>query len=125
MGNGKDFGGRMSLRLSTGELISIRGTFSVSPTSAEISSVANQDNTVDRISTPMPRRIEFVAADGGWDYEKLMNGPRFDTTIVEELTGVTHYMTGGFLSGRPVVNRLNGELSGLAIEGGAYNRSGS
>ncbi|HXV31859.1 MAG TPA: phage tail tube protein [Sinorhizobium sp.] len=121
---GKDFGGKMSLRLSSGELISIRGTFNVSPTSAEISSVTNQDNSVDRISTPAAPRIEIVTADGGWDYEKLMNGPRFNATIVEEFTGVTHYMNGGFFSGRPVINRLNGEVSGLAIEGGAYNRSG-
>ncbi|CAD7036396.1 hypothetical protein RHAB21_02519 [Pseudorhizobium halotolerans] len=125
MTKGQDFGGRMSMRLSTGELVSIRGTFNLSPTSQEIAAQANQDDSVDRISTPMPRRIEIVAVDGGWDYEALMKGPRFDTTIVEDFTNVTHYMTGGFLSGRPVINRLNGELSGLAIEGGSYNRTNS
>lgn len=123
MATGKDFGGKMSLRLSTGELISIRGTFNVSPTSKEIASQSNQDDSTDRIATPVPRRIEIVAVDGGWDYEALMNGPRFDTTIVEDFTNVTHYMTGGFFAGRPTINRLNGELSGLAIEGGDYNRA--
>ena len=125
MASGKDFGGKMSLRLSTGELVSIRGTFNVSPTSKEVASQANQDDSVDRIATPVARRIEIVAVDGGWDYEALMNGPRFNTTIVEDFTNVTHYMTQGFLSGRPVNNRLNGEVSGLAIEGGDYNRTNS
>ncbi len=120
---GKDFGGKMSLRLSTGELISLRGTFNVSPTRQEISSVTNQDNSIDRVSTPQASRIEIVAADGGWDYERLMSGPRFNATVVEEFTGVVHYMTDGFFVGRPVINRMNGEVTGLAIEGG-YDRSG-
>lgn len=114
---GKDFGGKMSLRLSSGELISLRGTFNVSPTRQEISSVTNQDNTTDRISTPQASRVEIVAADGGFDYEKLMNGPRFNATLVEEFTGITHYMTNAFFVGRPQINRLNGEVSGLSIDG--------
>lgn len=114
---GKDFGGKMSLRLSTGELISIRGTFNVSPTRQEISSVTNQDNSIDRVSTPQASRIEIVAADGGWDYEALMNGPRFNGTVVEEFTGISHFMTNAFFVGRPVINRLNGEVSGLSIDG--------
>lgn len=120
---GKDFGGRIIFRLSTGVTLSLRGTFNTNPAGQSNEAVVNQDGTVDRVGTVKDRRCEINFADKGIDYDALMKGDRFNVTAIEEFSGVTHYYTSAFVVGDPQLNRQNGEVTGLSISSESYNRS--
>lgn len=121
---GKDFGGRMVVRLADGTVLSLRGTFNVSPARVSIETVTNQDGSVDRVATPVPARAEVNFRDDV-DLDALLLAPRQPLTASEEFTGVTHYFTDAFFSGDPQSNRINGETSGLTINTEKYTRSQS
>ncbi|MDI7864298.1 phage tail tube protein [Rhizobiaceae bacterium n13] len=122
MGN-KDFGGHITMRLSTGELFSLRGTLNMNTAGQSNEAVTNQDGSVDRVATVQPKRAEISFADRGVDYDALMKADRFNVTVEEDFTGVSHYFTGAFVVGDPQVNRMNGEVTGLSIAAEKYNRS--
>lgn len=121
---GKDFGGIINVRLSTGQLLSLRGTLNLNPSRYSIEAVANQDGSVDRTATVMPARAELNFADRGVDYDALMRSARFDITFIEDFSGVTHYFTSAFAQGDPQTNRQTGEVTGLTIAAEKYSRSG-
>ncbi len=121
---GKDFGGRMSVRLSSGGFLSLRGTFSVMRGRQSNEAITNQDNSTDRIGTPTSPRANVVFADSGIDLDALMTAPRQNIVITEEFTGVTHHYISAFFTGDSDNNRLNGEVSGLTIVGEDYRRTG-
>ncbi|MGG7581029.1 phage tail tube protein [Rhizobium sp. Nf11,1] len=120
---GKDFGGRMLVRLSDGTTMSMRGTFSVNTAGQSNEAVTNQDGSSDRIGTPMPYRASATFRDDNADLGALMRSPRLNVTIFEEFSGVTHYFTNAFFTGDPESNRLNGELTNLTVNSEQYNRS--
>ncbi|NLS02321.1 hypothetical protein HGP14_02915 [Rhizobium sp. P32RR-XVIII] len=120
---GKDFGGRINVRLSTGATLSLRGTFNTNPSGQSNEAVVNQDGSVDRVGTVQARRAEISFADKGLDYDALMKSRRFNVTMIEEFSGVTHYYTDAFIVGDPQTNRMNGEVTGLTIAAEKYNRS--
>ena len=119
---GKDFGGRMVVRLSTGTVMSLRGTFNVNVAGMSTDTITNQDGSIDRTATPMPYRAEISIRDDNVDLNALMTSPRGNVTIIEDFTGVTHYFTNAFFSGDPQSNRLNGEMTGLTINSEQYSR---
>ncbi len=120
---GKDFGGRITLRFSTGETFSLRGTLNLNPSGYSIEAVANQDGSVDRQATVQPRRFELNFADRGLDYDALMRAGRFNVTFAEEFSGVTHYYTDAFLVGDPQINRQTGEVTGITGAAEKYSRT--
>lgn len=119
---GKDFGGVMKFRDSSGRNMSLRGTFTVYPASSTVEGLVNQDGSPDRIVTPAAPRAEIVFADKGVDLAAMMGDARRDVTIVEEFTGAIHLFTQAFYTGEPASNRLNGEVSGLGIMAEAYRK---
>jgi hypothetical protein len=119
---GQNFGGRISLRLSTGEMFPLRGTLNLNTAGQSNEAVTNQDGSVDRVGTPQPRRAEISFADKGIDYDALMKADRFNVTVIEDFTGVTHYFTDSFVVGDPQQNRANGEVTGLSISAEKYSR---
>ncbi|MBB2841464.1 UNVERIFIED_ORG: hypothetical protein GGE64_005247 [Rhizobium etli] len=119
---GKDFGGRMVVRLSNGTVMSLRGTFNVNAAGMSTDAVTNQDGSVDRTATPQPYRAEVTIRDDNADLNALMIAPRGNVTIAEDFTGVTHYFTDAFFSGDPQSNRLTGEITGLTINSEQYSR---
>ncbi|OLP56823.1 hypothetical protein BJF92_12185 [Rhizobium rhizosphaerae] len=121
---GKDFGGKISFRLSSGPVMSLRGTFSVLVASQTNEAITNQNGSTDRVGTPTSPRANVAFADGGIDYAALMKAPRMSVTIVEEFTGVTHHFINAFFSGDPENNRMNGEVSGLTLVGEVYRKTG-
>lgn len=121
---GKDFGGRMQVRLSSGVPLSLRGTFSVLAGRQSIEAVTNQDGSTDRVGTPTAPRANVTFKDGGIDLSALMEAPRQNIVITEEMTGVTHHFIDAFFSGESENNRINGEVSGLTIVGDTYRRTG-
>lgn len=119
----KDFGGRMSLRFSNGELIALRATVNLVPTRMTVSAVTNQNGSVDRTGEMKPGTCEISFADYGHNYGQLISGDRFNATLIEEFSGVSHYFTNAFLSGDPSVNRLTGEVTGLTLNYERYNKT--
>lgn len=119
---GKDFGGVMKFRDSSGRNLSLRGTFTVYPSRSTVEGVVNQDASADRVVTPAAPRAEITFADKGVDLAALMGDARRDVTIVEEFTGVMHLFTDAFYTGEPSSNRLNGEVSGVGIMGETYRK---
>lgn len=121
---GRDFGGKITLKGSTGYVISLRGTVNVMPAHQSNDAVTNQDGRADRIITPDAPAAEIVFADDGLSYDTLLNADRHNITVIEEKTGVTHMFTSAFWTGKPNANRLNGEVSQLAIRADHYRRLG-
>lgn len=120
----KDFGGQVTMRLSSGESISLRGTLNMSPSRNSIEAITNQDMSVDRTATPKPATFEINFADRGKNLNRLMTADRMNVTFDEDFTGVTHYFTNAFLTGDPVVNRLTGEITGISGAAESYSRKG-
>jgi hypothetical protein len=121
---GNDFGGRMSVRLSSGATLPLRGTFTVMGSDQSNEAVTNQDNSVDRVGTPVSPSAEVTFADSGVDYGALMKAPRQNIVITEEFTGVTHHFINAFMTGRNSNNRISGEVSGLTIVAETYRKTG-
>lgn len=121
---GKDFGGRMNVRLSSGGTLSLRGTFNVMAGRQSSEGVTNQDGSTDRVMTPTAPRATVNFKDSGLDLADLMEAPRQNVVINEENTGVTHHFIDAFFSGESENNRINGEVSGLTITADAYRRTG-
>jgi hypothetical protein len=121
---GKDFGGRMNVRLSSGGTLSLRGTFNVMAGRMSVEGITNQDGSTDRSMTPTAPRATVNFKDGGIDLAALIEAPRQNIVINEENTGVTHHFIEAFFAGESDSNRINGEVSGLTISADAYRRTG-
>lgn len=121
---GNDFGGRMSVRLSDGSTLSLRGTFTIMRSDQSNEVITNQDGSPDRVGTPVAPRAEVTFKDGGRDFSALMRAARQNFVIKEEFTGVTHHFISAFFAGEPSSNRMNGEVSGLTIVATTYRRTG-
>lgn len=121
---GKDFGGKITVTSSLGYKLSLRGTITVQPTAQSNEAITNQDGSTDRIMTPNAPMAELSFRDDGGDWQGRITGARENLTIVEEQTGVTHLFTGAFWTGRPNINRINGEVSGVQIVADSYRKIG-
>lgn len=121
---GKDFGGRMSVRLADGNRLPLRGTFNVMPGRQSNASTTNQDGSVDRIGTPTSPRANVTFSDVGIDLDALMTAARQDIVISEDFTGVQHHYINAFFEGDSDSNRTNGEVTGLTIVAEEYRRTG-
>lgn len=122
--SGQDFGGVMRLTDSAGATVALRGTFTISPSATSAEAITNQDGSVDRIISPVHPAAEITIADKGVDIVALFDGARRNVTIVEQTTGRLHMFTGAFMIGRPQVNALTGEVTGLTIAAASYRRVG-
>jgi len=121
---GKDFGGVMKFRDSSGRNVSLRGTFTVNPATRTIEGLVNQDGSPDRIATPAAPRADINFADKNVDLAAMMGDARCDVTINEEWTGVIHLFTAAFYTGDPASNRVNGEVTGVGIMAESYRKLG-
>ncbi|MEM9734242.1 MAG: hypothetical protein AAF903_12280 [Pseudomonadota bacterium] len=119
---GRDFGGEMTLKLSTGVEFVLRQPPKVMKTDLEADAETNQDGSVDRVFTLTDREMAFEFRDDGQDIEAIQKGPRFNASLVEVQSGITHIWTDVFLKGRPSDARENGQVSGVSISGGRYQR---
>ena len=120
----KDFGGKITLKASSGERFSLRGTLTIDTSSVSIEAVTNQDGSGDRVATPKMPSAEFTFADRGYDYDALLKAPRQNFTFDEDFTDVTFFFTDGFLVGSAQVNRMNGEATGISIVAETIRRRG-
>lgn len=120
---GKDFGGRMNVRLASGKMLALRGTFTTSAGRSSSEATTNQDGSMDRVFTPRSPSATVTFRDDV-DADELLEAPRQNIVINEEHTGVTHHFIDAAFTGTHEANRMNGEASGLTIVGEAYRKTG-
>lgn len=119
---GADFGGIMRMTDSLGAVVSLRGTFTVSPNAVSAEALTNQDGSVDRVVTPTHPQAEITIADKGVDLVALFEGPRRNVSIIEATNSRVHMFTAAFMVGRPAVNALTGEVTGITIAAESYRK---
>lgn len=120
----KNFGGEMQFNISsTGQNIVVRGTVEIMPSNLNIDGAANQDGSVYRTATPTGYganlTFEDMEAD---DWNALMRSSGFNMTLTETFTGAQHLWTDGGFTGRPSVNRITGEATGVSLIARAYKK---
>lgn len=120
---GKDFGGFMTFRLSTGERFAIRGNINGEPVNFDAESVTNQNGSLSRTLTPKPYKIE-VTLERHKDLAKVYRARGFNVSIRETQTGVTHLASKCFFEGTMQENHLTGEVTGLTLVAEQYRRIG-
>lgn len=120
--SGADFGGIMRLTDSAGATVALRGNVTINPNRSANEAVTNQDGSPDRVMTPAHPSAEISVADKGVDLVAFFDGARRNFTLVEESTGRIHMFTDAFMIGRPSVNALNGEVTGLTIAATSYRK---
>ena len=120
-----DFGGFMRFKAGS-TLLRMRGRFETEPTDSEFKEMTNQDGSVDREQTPMAHKADITFVDTAdsddtnatptsVDWNTLMKQGRTNLTVQEDSTGIIHTWTGGMFVGRPKVDRMKGEVSGISI----------
>ncbi|HEU4806260.1 MAG TPA: phage tail tube protein [Nitrobacter sp.] len=119
-------GGRVSTVIG-GVAYSARGEIKLDPSNMTVAAGVNQDGTVYRTVGPKARTAEisfdrFVDNNGfpmKWD-ESVLQQVNLGFTFIEQDTGVTHLLSGGFFTGSPQENTSTGEISGLGIAAEKY-----
>lgn len=119
-------GGRVSTVIG-GVAYSARGVITLDPSNIEVSSGVNQDGSLYRTVAPKARTAEltfdrFVDVNGvplRWN-EELMLLTNLGITFVEQDTGTTHLLSGGFFTGKPQLDTSTGEVSGLGLAADSY-----
>ena len=120
-----DFGGFMRFTAGT-QTLRMRGKFDTEPTDSKFSEVNNQDGSVDRTQEPMsPKaKITFVDTDDSdnanatptsVDWNTIMKAGKVNMTVNEDSTGIIHTWTSAVFVGRPEVDRMKGEVTGIEL----------
>lgn len=119
----KNFGGEMTFGLSTGETIVVRGAASIMPSNINVEGNANQDGSIFRTVEPTGYGAELTFEDmDADDWNRLMRASGFNLTLTEAFTGVQHLWTDGAFTGRPSVNRKDGEVTGVSLISRSYRK---
>jgi hypothetical protein len=119
-------GGRVSVVIG-GVAYSARGVIKLMPSNANVSAGVNQDGSLYRTVAPKARTAEitfdrFVDNDGvplKWA-ENIMQLVNLGITFVEQDTGLTHILSGGFFTGDPQMDTATGEVDGLGLAADSY-----
>lgn len=109
------FGGLMYLTLSGGRKMVIRGDFEDRATGISVSTLTNQDRSLDQIVALKPYGFSATFKDQGLDFDALLLESNLDVTLLEEHTGRSVLYTAGHFEGEPTINRADGAVSGLTF----------
>lgn len=117
------FGGTIYIEADGERLTPAEGDITLMPTTQETEAVTNQDGSTSYKVTPRSPRAEMAFRDGcGIAWDDRMKKCKLNVTIVEETNGRQHLFTGTRFVGRPSINLSSGEVSGVSIEGGVYQK---
>lgn len=118
------FGGTIYIEADGTRLTPAEGDITLMPTTQETEPLTNQDGSTSYKVTPRSPRAEMSFRDScGFDWDALMRKCKLNVTIVEHTNNIQHLFTGTRFVGRPSINRSSGEVTGLSIEGGVYQKS--
>jgi hypothetical protein len=116
------FGGRITFDFNGQKIPVCEGTFEIDPAPIEVTGEANYDGTAAYKSKPKLAMCEMTLrtiAAVNWQAIMFQTG---NVTIVEEDNGRTHLFTGTRLTGSPKVDLTTGDVKGLKVEGGQYQK---
>lgn len=119
-------GGRVSTVIG-GVAYSARGVIKLAVSNMSVTSGVNQDGSLYRNVAPKARTAEitfdrFVDQGGQpmrWA-ENIMQLTNLGITFIEQDTGVTHLLSGGFFVGDPQEDTSTGEVDGLSLAADSY-----
>jgi len=118
-----DFGGEMRFTYNAQPIV-LRAAISYNPARFEIEGMANQDNSVSRTLKPTAYNFEVTFEDGAdYDWDAIMLGGPYNISVIEDTIGTLHMWSGASFTGRPSVNRENGEVSGIAGIARSYRKT--
>lgn len=124
MGIDGQFGGRVTFEFAGNRIAAAEGDIVLDPSLVEVKAEANQDGSGCYHLKPKLVGAKFkLRHQNGLDWNALMF-LKGNCTITEENNDRTHLFTGTRLTGKPEVNVSTGEVDGLMIEGGSYQRVG-
>jgi hypothetical protein len=119
------FGGRITFNAFGQYIPPAEGEFQLNPSLYKKEMMTNQDGSGAVKLTPKQpackvklRNVKAV----DWQAIMLQTG---NITIVEEDGGRTHLFTGSQFTGEPEINLTTGEVDGLTVEGGTYQKLGN
>lgn len=116
------FGGRITFEFAGLKIPPCDGDFVLDPSTFNVEAKANQDLTGAYMLKPKLPGCDIKLrhhADVDWDAILRQVG---NCTIAEENNGRTHLFTNTRLTGTAKVNLSTGEVDGLRVEGGKYQR---
>ena len=116
------FGGRITFDFAGKPLPPCDGDIVIDPSLVEVTGMANQDGSDAYHLKPKQAgaKIKLRHKDGiDWNALMFQVG---NCTIREENNGRTHLFTKTRLCGKPEVNTATGEVDGLEVRGGIYNK---
>ena len=119
--------GIISLRIN-GATYQTRGAFEVKATAHRFTAQGNHDGSGFRTAEPSPPMINLTFERAGIRWDDSMMRAEVDVTVLEDLSGVQHIVTGGYFVGEPTQNLTTGEVSGLSVSWGNprdYQRAGA
>lgn len=118
-----NFGGKIYITAGGIRLKAADGDISIRPTTGEVSATANQDGSASYSTAPRLPGADITFRDNcGITWGEWMRKCKLDVTIVEEDNGRQHLFSGTRFVGRPVINLTNGQVTGVSIEGGTYQK---
>ncbi len=123
-----DFGGMMRLTVN-GNPLTLRAKFESEPSSVELDGGANQDGSVYRTFKPTGYVFEptfedtAVSVATSQDWEAITQGGPYNVTLVEEQTSRLYAWTGAQFEGKPRVDHMTGEVTGLKFRATGYKRT--
>lgn len=121
-----DFGGIMRFTVG-GSPIELRAQFTHDLSPFEIDGGANQSGSTYRTIKPTGYVIEMTFEDADdVDMEAVVLGGPYNCTLVEESTRHMFTWTGASFEGKPKVDRMTGEITGLTarVPSRGYKRVG-
>lgn len=115
------FGGECRFTLSSGEALTVRGSVTIYPSNMEIEPIINQNGAVSGSATLTGYEAEWTFEDPPGDlWTQLMRARSFNCSLVEEYAGRRHVWTDAMFVGRPSIDRMTGEVSGVRTVAQTY-----
>jgi Phage tail tube protein len=119
-------GGRLSIVIG-GVAYSARGEVTLSPSGISVEAGVNQDASLYRTVKPKVKtaactfdRLKSAAGQVLKWADDMMLLDDLGGTFVEQDTGITHLLSGGFFTGDPEINTATGEVSGVGFAAAKY-----
>lgn len=122
-----DFGGEMRFTFNANPL-TIRAQFSSDPSNVEIEGGANQDGSIYRTLKPVGYMAEptFQDTQAGiatsLDWNAIMRGGPYNLTLIEDHTKRLHTWSEAVFEGKPKVDHISGEVTGITLRARTYHK---
>jgi len=123
-----DFGGEMRFTFNSNPLI-LRAKFDSEPSSVEIDGGANQDNSTYRTLKPTGYVFEPTFQDNApnvatsLDWEAILRGGPYNISLIEDSTGRLYTWTNAYFEGKPRVDHMTGEVSGIKGRAASFKKT--